>query len=489
MTISTIPFDWRWLGARLWLAAQVGSILFILFCLGVAVTIAVDLRAGCHRRGTPDYAGFYAAAVILNEYSARELYAPELQDHVLHARVPGTPSSVHYPFAHAPVLPFLLGRLANLPFAWSYALWLVILAVIAGAALMLCGSCLTWPVAYVRGAILLAAAFPPLVFEGWLAGQWAIVGLFWIALALWLVRDGRPFSGGLALAMCLVKPTLLMFTLPLLLLSGQRRLLAGAVVGGLALIAVCLLIVGVDGARAYWELLTVYGRTMSAGAEGFKTFKHVDLHSFFVLLFGGPGWLPRGAVLAVAGCFVPLLLAAWRRSASRGGDGQVLALCAALTGNLVFSAYTPIYDVSLIIPNVLVTGDVLYRRSRSHGDRRPLAAFLVLVGLLVCSAWGTQESARIHGFQPLTLGLLCWACFQTAMAVRDPTRAGIPFAGLRRLFARPEAAKPRIWGEPVDAARPVVARSSDSVGKIGQTAYWVPQHPGATPVAVRAERQ
>lgn len=413
---ARIPLDWRWLAARSWLTAQAGSLLFVLVCGGIGVKIFVDLRAGRHGLGTPDYAGFYAAATILNEHEAGRLYDLELQDRILHTRVPGARSGEHYPYAHAPVVACVLRPLAALPFAWSYIVWLAVLAVIAWAGLAVCGSCLSRPAKDVRGVLMLAAAFPPLVMEGWLAGQWAVIGLFWVAVSLRLVRGGRPFAAGLALAMCAVKPTLVMFVLPLLFLSGQRRLLAGAVVGGLALIAVCLLIVGVDGARAYWELLTVYGRTMSAGAEGFKVFKHVDLHSFFVLLCGGAGWLPHGAVVAVGACFVPWLLAAWRGGARRDRDRQVLALCAALTGNMVFSAYTPIYDVSLIIPNILVTGDILYRRSGGHRDGRPLAVFLVLVGVLVCCAWGTQSSARINGFQPLTLVLLSLACCQISWA-------------------------------------------------------------------------
>jgi hypothetical protein len=420
MTKLINSLDWRWLGSRLWLAAQVGSVLMVLFCAGVAVTIFLDLKAGCHRQGTPDYAGFYAAATILREYPARELYDPKLQDDVLHTRVPGTPPGVHYPFAHAPVLPFLLGPLTGLPFAWSYAAWLVILAGIACAALMRCRSCLSWPATHVRGAILLAAAFPPLVLEGWLAGQWAIVGLFWISLALWLVRRDRPFAGGFVLAMCLVKPTLLMFALPLLVLSGKPRLLAGTVVGGLALAAVCLLIVGIDGARAYWDMLTVYGRTMSAGAAHFKTFKHVDLHSFFLLLYGGPGWLPKLSVLAIAAWFVPLVLAAWWSRAGQSRDGQLLALCATLTGNMLFSAYTPIYDVSLLIPNVLITGDVIYRRCQQHPDAVLARSFCVFVGLLITAAWVTQHSAQVYGFQPLTLVLLAWGCFQIAVISKKP---------------------------------------------------------------------
>ncbi len=411
----TISLDWPWLGSRLWLAAQVGAILFLLFCVGVAVVIFLALRIGSHRHGTPDYAGFYAAAIILNERSARELYDPDVQNQVLHTRVPGVPPTVRYPFAHAPILPFLLGPLARLPFAYSYAIWLTILACIAWIALLVCRGFLSWPARYVRPAILLSAALPPLAFEGWLAGQWAIVGLFWISVALRLLEDEKPFASGFALAMCLVKPTLLVFVLPILLVSGRLRLLAGVAVGGLVLGAVCLAIVGIDGLWAYWEMLTGYGRTMSGGAPGFKTFKHVDFHSFFLLLYGSPGWLPKVSLVVIASCFVPFLVAAWWSNAGRTPDGQTLALCATLTGNMLFSPYTPIYDVSLLIPNVLMTGTIIHRRWKADQEQDATVVFLVLVGLLISAAWATQPLARLYDFQPLTLVMLVWACFQMAL--------------------------------------------------------------------------
>ncbi len=426
-----VSLDWHWLAARGWLAAQLGSLVFVLVCLGISGRIFLDLQAGRHGLGTPDYAGFYTAAIILNEHEAGRLYDLELQDRILHARVPGVRSDEHYPFAHAPAVAFVLRPLARLPFAWSYAVWLAILAVITCTGLALCRSLVAWPADKTRGAMLLAAAFPPLAMECWLAGQWAVIGLFWLAVSLRLVRDGRWFAGGFALALCAVKPTLLMFVLPMLFLSGRPRLLAGTVVGGVALVAICLLAVGWDGARAYWDLLTVYGRTMSAGAPSFKTFKHVDLHSFFVLLSGGPGWLPKAAVLAAAAGFVPWLLAAWRVPAGQGGDRQLLALCATLTGNMVFSAYTPIYDVSLLIPNLLVTGDALERRRHGPGNRRPNFAFLLLAALVVGSAWVTQVTARLYGFQPLTVVLLSLACCQVTWALREPLSAGTPRAACR----------------------------------------------------------
>jgi len=415
-----MTLDWPWVKRCSWVAAQIGSLLIALFSVGLGVKVFVDLRAGRCGLGTPDYAGFYAAATILNDYPASRLYDRELQDRILHSRVPTIRPDRHFPFAHTPVVAVVVRPLARLPFAWSYAVWLAVLTAIAAAGLKVCQGLLGWPRDAVRGALLLAAAFPPLASEGWLAGQWCVVGLFWVALTLRLLRADWPFAAGLALSMCAVKPTLLMFVAPVVLLSGRIRLVAGAAVGGVVLAAICLLAIGPDGALGYVDTLLTYSRRMSAGAEGFKIFKHVDLHSFFVMLYGGSGRLPRISVLVMAAGLVPPLLAAWWFRAHRGGDWQVLALCATLTGNILFSAYTPIYDVSLLIPNVLLTGDLVYRCRAEPRGQTWWTAYGTLVAMLLGSAWITQESALACGFQPLTLVLLAWAWFQVALLWRGP---------------------------------------------------------------------
>jgi Flp pilus assembly pilin Flp len=55
--------------------------------------------------------------------------------------------------------------------------------------------------------------------------------------------------------------------------------------------------------------------------------------------------------------------------------------------------------------------------------REEEGATMVEYGLmvaLIAAAWVTQHSAQVYGFQPLTLVLLAWGCFQIAVISKKP---------------------------------------------------------------------
>jgi hypothetical protein len=385
-------------------------------------------RAGRTPFGTPDYAGFYVAAAILNRNLPERLYDQELQSALLHSLLPGTEPEVRYPFGHAPFVAFLLRPLARLPFRWSYPLWLFILAVIALAGFAVLRRAASgispgdWATAF-----LVSLSFLPLIQECWLAGQLSIIGFFWVAVALWNLRPGKLFGCGAALAMCVYKPTLMIFALPVLVVAGQWRILAGFATGGAGLALLSLGAVGWSGCRSYLDMLTAYAHHSSAGSPGFKTFKHVDLNSFCTLLLGGPSAMARGVLVLAAATAILILRRAWRARSGRGDDNRLLAMCATLTWNSVINLYTPIYDLTLAIPGVLMTADVLYRRPRDV--RHPLGpVFGMLIILLVVGAGVTQGLAHDYGFQPVTLVLLAMGTYQAVLAGRElPTERGSPW--------------------------------------------------------------
>src|SRR5262249_22657317 len=141
------------------------------------------------------------------------------------------------------------------------------------------------------------------------------------------------------------------------------------------------------------------------------------LNSFVTLLAHGPTPIARWVLAASATIAAAALLRIWW---SRGlsVDQRVLALCATLTWNAVFNLYTPIYDLSLIVPNVIMTADVLYRRPRSEGWK-PGFVFGSLVALLLLAGTCTQTSAIAIGFQPMTLVLLALGAYQAYLAAGD----------------------------------------------------------------------
>jgi hypothetical protein len=112
---------------------------------------------------------------------------------------------------------------------------------------------------------------------------------------------------------------------------------------------------------------------------------------------------------------LPLLVSCWWAARRPGRDRRVLVLGATISWTAVFNLYTPVYDVALVLPGVILTADVLSRRSASRSlDPR----FRALLALLVLVPWVSQALALSIGFQPLTLVLLALGAYQIRLARR-----------------------------------------------------------------------
>jgi hypothetical protein len=408
-------------------------LLVTVYCLAVLISAlwlviqsAAGMQGGRTLLGTPDYAGFYVAAAILNQGQPERLYDEEYQYHLLHSLLPRAAGDVRYPFGHAPVIAFLLRPLARIPFDGSYRIWLVIVAAIALLSLgLLRGAARAIPRGDWSLIVLVSLTFPPLIVECWLAGQLSVIGLVCIALAFRSLRLGRPAACGLALAMCLYKPTLLLFCLPVLVLSGQGALIAGLAAGGLLLALLTVAAVGTTGSLAFLQMLATYTRHAGAGMPGFKVFKQVDLNSFLTLSLGphAPGGkLVMGLAFLAAAA---ILLRTWHSCRGGNEDSRILVMGATITWNSVFNLYTPIYDLSVLIPGLVMTADYLYRMT---GPNRPRQSrlFIVLMVSLIAGEWYSQTLARDHGFQLLTPILVIVGAYQLALARGAMTAAICP---------------------------------------------------------------
>jgi hypothetical protein len=216
---------------------------------------------------------------------------------------------------------------------------------------------------------------------------------------------------------------LLLFCLPIMVLSGQAAIIAGLAAGGLAMALLTVAAVGTAGSLSFLHMLTTYARHAGAGMPGFKVFKQVDLNSFLTLLLGphAPG---RGIVVGLASlAAAAVLLKTWHSCRGSNEDSRILVLGATITWNSVFNLYTPIYDLTLLIPGLVMTADSIYRMS---GPARSLQGrlFLALAVLLVAGEWYSQTLARDHGFQLLTPILVVVGAYQLSLA-RGAMKAGI----------------------------------------------------------------
>jgi hypothetical protein len=218
-------------------------------CLGLlAVTgllLAISFATAENGRtcfGTPlgaDFAGFYCAGKVLSlpAPDRDRLYDRATNNRLYHQLLPFLPEASQLPYLHPPFVAVGFRYLADLPYAWAFAVWLGITI-----GLYLGAFALAWkPLAAAgiqdwRTPLLLALAFEPFLMECLLGGQLSAFGCFWIAAALTCQHEKRPLATGLALGFLCYKPTLLVLLLPLLLFARHWRTLAGFMLtgGGLA---------------------------------------------------------------------------------------------------------------------------------------------------------------------------------------------------------------------------------------------------------------
>ncbi|HEX8720146.1 MAG TPA: glycosyltransferase family 87 protein [Pyrinomonadaceae bacterium] len=346
-----------------------------------------------------DFPAFYDAGRNLNELPRGSLYDAEAQQRLYRETAPDAPEGSALPFVYPPWFAALFSPAARLPYVAAYLVWLAFsLALFVAGFVYLWGALGLWP-EWRWAALAVAVAFAPFHVYTLLGGQTAAFGFFWLALAVGLERRGRLFLSGAALGFLTYKPPLLLFVLPLLLLSGRWKQLKGWCAAAAALGALSVAVVGVDGAFAYAGALRRYAALKSSGVN-FPLFKFVDAQSALQLV-GVPH--ARVVVAALALAALPFAVRVWRRRPAAAWPFAV-----ALT--LLLSGYTPIYDTSLAVVAALAA------LSARGAERRLLAAF----ALLFVSGFATQILAGALNFPLMTAALAAFAVLLYTERPRTP---------------------------------------------------------------------
>ena len=364
-----------------------------------------------------DFGAFYVGGKIFNEYSPDRIYDMGLHEQVYKEIFPDAPPDSHLAYANAPffILPFTL--LSRLPYAWAYLAWLLI------SILLYClGFLLVWrtleamPGTDFSTALLLALSFFPFAVECLAGGQTSAFGFFVLALALTSDKRRRLLSG-VALALCSYKPTLLFLTIPMLIVSRRYLTFFGFVIGNAALSVVSILAVGLQGCIAYLNTLLFYTNSSVNVESGLRTWKYVDITSFFRLLFGNHAQLRLILTGAVFLLVLPFLAQLWWKAERKAEDERDLLWAATLTWTLVLNLYLGIYDTTLVVLSVLLFTNFLYVRSV---PTRPALSpqYKVLLLCLYVIPWVTQPVARLTHIQLFTLVLVFLGTYQLAQFSR-----------------------------------------------------------------------
>lgn len=229
-------------------------------------------------------------------------------------------------FSRLPYYGLLLKPLALLPYRVAYAAWLPLSV---GALL---GFALLWPGHYVW---LVCCWFLP-AFVGLFNGQDVSFVLFWVALAVWLLRRERSFAAGVVLALCASKYHL-MVLIPLVVLAQRRwRMVGGAAAAAFLMAAVSFACQGPDWPRQYYSVL--------ADSRIHPALEHMPaLHAFFGTTRAGL-WFELAASITLASLV-------W--ITARDARSFEWPLGMALAAGVLISFHSYIADCTILLPALI----------------------------------------------------------------------------------------------------------------------------------------
>lgn len=362
-----------------------------------------------------DFGAFYIAGKILNTHPPERVYDAVLHHRLYREQFPDAPPDSHLPYVNAPFFLLPFAALARLPYSWAYFLWLVLSVVLYVAGFFLIWRTLdgiprdSWLI-----ALLLSLSFMPFLVECLAGGQTSAVGFFCLALAIAAERHGYHILSGVAISLCAYKPTLLVLILPMLVITRRYLTVLGFFVGLGLLALISFLIVGWKGCLGYINALLYFTNVSTSAVSGLRSWKYVDINSFFRLLVGDHPylrWTLTGAVFVIV---LPLLFRLWWKANGKRSNDRSVVWALALSWTLVLNLYLGIYDTTLVVLSVLLMTDVFYRRGDNNQLLLPHAYKLILL-LLYVVPWFTQPVARLFGIQLYTLVLAFLGSYQVIL--------------------------------------------------------------------------
>src|SRR5262249_31486034 len=255
-----------------------------------------------------DYVAFYAAGRVLLSGAGAHLYdratLTAVQDVALESRIPG----FYDAFRNPPFFAAVFAPLSTLQLVPSFAVWSRVSVAILLIAVRLLTDLVPGMAGRWRGLALIAFAFGPTYF-GLIDGQNSALSLLlFVLIYRALTRHEDPLAGVLA-ALGLFKPQLF-FVFPLLFLAARRwQAFATYAITAVALAAVSLALVGVEGMQGWLRILL----DMESDNALKNAWRMHSLKGFFDLLVPGQVLLSLVLYAATSTCLIALLARQWAR--------------------------------------------------------------------------------------------------------------------------------------------------------------------------------
>jgi hypothetical protein len=350
---------------------------------------------------------FYTVGYVL-DHSPEVLYDPERFNVMYHWLFPAAPAEVEQLYAHAPFEAVVFRPFALLPFTSALVAWQVLSLALFGL-----GFALVWrasdslPWGQLPLAVLLMLSFRPVAVDSIARGQVAALVFFWMAAALWCQRRRHDYWAGVALSLCLSKPTLLWLLLPMLVVGCRHRILLGFGAGAATLGAASLLVVGWRGCADYGAMLLRFGTIATGPRTFFLLSDYVDLNSFVRGAVGGRGFWAMVFVTLVAAIVLPWLIRLWRGLRHEREMESSLTWATTLTWTMLLNVYVAPYDTPIVVLGMVLVAGALYGSTRDAMPRvvRTFFVLLYVVPWIPPVPLGVDKTLYLYTLVLVGLGL------------------------------------------------------------------------------------
>jgi alpha-1,2-mannosyltransferase len=320
-------------------------------------------------KGT-DFLHLYTLGSLAAAHRGADLYDMNAQTLLATERVPEA-AGIRYLPLYPPQVSILFMPLAYLSYGWALALWWGCSSLIYG----ICCYSIWRACPNLRGeggtVVILAIAYPAFFhLIAW--GQTSALALGFFTLMLYALRGRREFLAGLILGCLIFKPQLGLAAAVVFVSTGAWKIVAGAVLSGVAQLAVGVLYYGMQPLREWLRMLANV-RAVLPWLEP-KPYQTYSLRTFWSMLVPWPdvalGLYALSAIVALG-----LTIAVWKHAPPAP---TALRYSALLLATVLVAPHLTVYDLVILAPAFLLLADWMAGQPEGLSPRW-LGTFLYLV--------------------------------------------------------------------------------------------------------------
>jgi len=348
----------RWLTSRR-LRAHGTILALCLWSLYVWTLATPGLRDRHGNLKGTDFLHLYSLGSLAAAHRGAELYDMNAQALLAAQRV-SPAAGIRYLPLYPPQVSIVFMPLASLSYRWALALWWGCSALVYG----ICCYSIWRACPNLRGeggtVAILAIAYPAFFhLIAW--GQTSALALGCFSLMFFALRERQKFLGGLILGCLIFKPQLGLAAAVVFVSLGAWKTAAGAVVSGLAQLAVGVLYYGIQPLREWFHSLANV-RAVLPWLEP-KPYQTYSLRTFWSMLVPWPDF--AFALYGLSSIVVlGVTIVVWRHPVP-----LALRYSALLLATVLVAPHLTVYDLVILAPAFLLLADWMVGQPESRSPR------------------------------------------------------------------------------------------------------------------------